>query len=131
MNHYVQSLIEACYATITPVFTEITAFAMHAFGGYDMGATTAAAAVGTALGGLFMWLLGRLCSRSFERAKPERFAHLSAWANKNGLWALLFIWLPVGFALAFAAGLFRVPLRASLSLFVIGSVFFYGSVLMF
>lgn len=130
MNLYQQIIIETFFSTLMPINSAITAYAMRSFGGYDMGAATASAVAGTVLAGLFMWLIGRLCSHSFERMKPERSAYLSAWANKNGLLALLFIWLPVGFAIAFAAGLFRIPLRTSLPLFTIGAVFYYAALLM-
>lgn len=126
MNLYQQIILESFLSTIMPVNNEIIGYAMRAFGGYDLGAATASAAVGTALAGLFMWCIGRLCSRPFQRMKPERFKHLSAWVNKNGLWLLVFVWLPIGFVIAFAAGLFRIPVRVSVPLFVIGAVGYYA-----
>ncbi len=132
---YQDVFIEALLNMIAPVFVEVTALAMRGFGGYDMLFVTALAALGGSIGALLMWSAGHVCCRmarhpSINFAPEERYEVMHERLHRYGIWLLLLVCLPVGFAMAFVAGFFNIPLRIAMPLMMLSMVGYYASVLL-
>ena len=108
-------LWESLYTAAFPVFDTITLHAMMAFGVEPM-QPAAVAAIKGATAALIMWVaIGRIFRIGQEKVKVASIGHTISRAPSAMLgWliplALLGSFLPVGFAVAFAAGFFRTSL---------------------
>jgi len=124
MDFYLQVFLEALLNTLSPFFTEVTAAAMRAFGGYELAFAAAVAALGGIAAALLLWALGRGLYYAGQHPKiafkPERYDRLYQDVHRYGVWLLLLAWLPIGFAMVIAAGLFHIPLRIAMPLLMVG-----------
>lgn len=130
--HYLQILVESAWAaSIIPGASEATFAAMKAFGGFNLELAAALSAMGSIIGQLFNWGVGKLLlklkySGSFKMSEPL-YIKTQTFFNKYFLFVLLlFSWAPLFNIFTVAAGFLAVPLRIALPLLAIGNAVFYG-----
>lgn len=127
MSLYVLLFQEVVQATLWPAFSEVYGYAMQAFGGFSMLLVTLLSVAGVCAGGLALWLAARFMAPITATGLSARYEKLRLLMNGYGKWTLLFTFSPIGFAVAIAAGLFRVPLRTALPLMAGGAAVFYSA----
>lgn len=111
-------------ATLLPFYSEVLLVGMIVKGA-DPWAVWLFATIGNTLGAGVNWWMGRYLLHFQERRwfpfKAESLHRSQRFFNKFGVWTLLFTWLPVGGdALAFIAGIMKVPAWILLALSGIG-----------
>jgi membrane protein YqaA with SNARE-associated domain len=123
---------EALRHTLLPIYSETTFMAMHLFGNQEMGAATVAATLGALLAVLLLWLLGRGFFHVAGRVgfAPGRYERLHDDMHNLLPWALLVVWLPVGFAIAFTSGFFNIRLWKVVPIALLGLGANYAKFLM-
>jgi len=135
MSLYHTILAEAFLSTLWPLKAEVTAEAMRLFGGYDMAQAAMFSTAGAMLAALLLWAAGGIIHHRLKGRKGVHGAANSA-ENKQffrsalGLVLLLVLWLPMGFAVALAAGFLRVPIWQMAGLGTAGCGLYYASMLM-
>ena len=92
--------------------------------GGDAAALVIVATLGSPLGAVVNWIMGRYLLHFQDRRwfyfKPDQVEKAQRWYGKYGFWSLLLAWLPVGGdALTFIAGIMKV--RLSVFLVLVGS----------
>ncbi len=130
MNLYFAVFIESLKSTLWPALSEVYAYAMQAFGGYNMPLAMCMSVTGVTVAGLLLWAAARFMVPAVATKRSARYERLKQIMQRHGKWLLLFTFSPAGFAIAIAAGLFHVPLRIATSLMVVGAAVFYGLVLL-
>jgi len=91
----------------------------------------AVATVGNTLGALTTWGLGVLAAKKLPLATllPEKRQKTLDFVSRNGLWTLLFTWLPiVGDALCFAGGWLKLPFWPACLLIFLGKLGRYAAI---
>ncbi len=123
-------------ALVVPERSELVFGTMQSFGGYNMMLAIILAALGSTLGFLVNYGLGRLvllCEK--HEVLPKRSHHLDDAATsfrRYGIWMLPFACIPVfGTAATIAAGLSRVQLMVFLPLLLLGRIGWYGALILF
>jgi membrane protein YqaA with SNARE-associated domain len=118
-------------ALVVPMHEELVFGTMNSFGGYNMVFAVVLASLGSMLGFLVNYGLGRLvllCEK--HEMLPKHSPHLDDAANafrKHGIWLLPFTCIPIfGTAATIAAGLSRTRLAVFLPLVLLGRVGVYS-----
>ncbi|MEQ1527735.1 MAG: YqaA family protein [Methylococcales bacterium] len=112
-------------ATIVPGGSEAVLAYLVAQAHYSVTQLVMLASVGNTLGAMTTWALGLLAAKKFPVADllPENKQKALATVKKNGLWILLFSWLPIiGDAFCFAGGWLKMPLFRACLLIWLGKV---------
>lgn len=92
--------------------------------GLDLWLLIAFATIGNVMGGMFNYLVGRMCNEGWVyrlfRIKEEKLQSTKDKVRQRGAWMGLLAWLPlVGTAISIALGILRVnALKSLLSMFV-------------
>ena len=122
-------LIEAFFHQLLPFITEITIPAMLAFGGFEMDEPFRLAVVGALLAGLLLYIFGRLAARYGARFMAKDMDEIAKRFRPIIYMLLLVVASPAGFAVAFAAGLFRAKWQFALPLMLAGICAHYAVVI--
>lgn len=135
MSLYQVIVAEAFLSTLWPLKYEVTATAMQLFGGYDMALAATCSVVGVMLAAMVLWAAGglihlRLCKHTQVKSAAERAENRQFFKSILGVLLLLLLWMPMGFAVALAAGFLRVPLWRVAGLGLMGCAAYYTSTLM-
>ena len=130
-NLYLQGFFESAHtATIIPLASEPTFFAMKAFGGFDMTGAFALAVTGATIGHCFNWWLGKMLRKLPPPGKgmlsEERYQRAKAIFHRYGIWLLFFAWAPMCNFLVVAAGFLDVRPRIALPLIIAGLAVHYA-----
>ena len=131
MDNLPQIFLEAAHrASLIPLASEATLYAMKSFGNAALEIPVAVAIAGGLFGHGFNLLLGRwlmkLPSSPKHHAVYQKLAQL---ADRYGFALLAFAPLALGNFLSLAAGMLRVPLGKALPPLVIGLCAYYGRLL--
>jgi membrane protein YqaA with SNARE-associated domain len=115
-------------ASIIPLASETTLYAMKSFGGFAMELPVAAAIVGGLCGHGFNLLIGRLLMRLPSSPKNQAiFQRLQQHFNRYGFILLVFAFAPLGNILAVAAGMLGTPFKKALPAIALGLLYFYAT----
>lgn len=122
--------LEAAHrASIIPLASEATIYAMKSFGGFAMELPVATAIFGGLCGHGFNLLLGRLLMHLPSSPKNQKiFLLLQKYFNRYGFVALALAPLALGNVLVVAAGMLATPLKKALPALLIGLFVWYGRV---
>ncbi len=128
---YPNVLFEAAHnASIIPLASEPTYFAMVGFGGYNLPLAFVLAVIGATAGQLFNWFLGRLLFKAKQANivpfKENTYQRAASTFNKYVVFALLFSWMPMFGFVTIAAGFLGTRLRIALPLLIVGIAGHYG-----
>lgn len=127
MLAYLPILIESAHAaSIIPLASEATAYAMKAFGGFNMELAFALSVIGGTLGHAFNWGVGALLAR-WKGANGEVHARAQRIFKKYLIFLLLFCWFPVMNFAVVASGFLGVRLKTALPLIALGLAGYYGA----
>lgn len=128
MNNLASIFIEAAHhASVIPLATEATIYAMKAFGEHDMQLPVIAAILGALLGHSFNWWLGKMLMRLPSSPKNERiYQRIAAHFKRYGFVVLVLAPLALGNVLVVAAGMLGCPYKKTLPALLIGLCFWYG-----
>ena len=128
MNNLINILIEAAHhASIVPLATEATIYAMKSFGEQAMTLPVLAAILGAALGHSFNWWLGKMLMRLPSAPKNEyKYKVIAEYFNRYFFVVLVLAPLSLGNVLVVAAGMLGCPLKKTLPAVLIGLCYYYG-----
>lgn len=123
---------EAFVSTLWPMKVEVTAEAMKHLGGFDMVQAAALSTAGAMVAAVVLWAAGRAMRRFMQQrgigaAIMEKAGNKDFFSEPLGLLMLVLLWLPIGFAVALAAGFLRVPLWKLAALGTLGCGSYYFS----
>ncbi len=132
---YLQVLLESAWtASIIPMSSEPTYFAMQSFGGYDMHKAFALAVFGSSCGQLFNWLIGKflfsLKNKGAFKLDERWYQRVNFLFNRYGVFTLFFCWAPLCNVLVAVSGFINTRLTIVLPLVVLGEMFNYGRILL-
>ena len=121
-------------ATVVPLVADV-ALAAAVAGGAAWPGVVAAATLGSTLGAVLFWWLGRTVERFRERrwfpASPQQLDRAQTWFQRYGLWSLLLTWIPgLGDGLTVAAGVMRVGIVPFCVLVAIGRGLRYAAIVL-
>ncbi len=120
----------AHHASLIPMASEATLYAMKSFGGFAMEIPVLTAIAGGLAGHGFNLLLGRLLMRLPSSPKNQKiFLLLQQYFNRYGFVALVLAPLALGNVLVVAAGMLGTPIKKALPAVLIGLFWYYGRVL--
>ncbi len=110
--------------SVIPFSSEAILTALYA-GGLNLWTLVLASTIGNVLGGVFNYLIGRLCNEEWVyrlfRIKQEKLAATKEKVRRYGAWTGLFSSVPVlGDAITLALGILRVDFAKSVTAMVIG-----------
>ncbi len=131
MGHYLSVFFESAWvASVVPMGSEPSFFAMLAFGSFSMLPAWIAAVSGATLGHVFNWYVGKLFLKIGEKSKKplnqQFYAKAQGYFRKYGIFLLLFSWVTLMNLVVVAAGIFKVRLKTVLTLVIIGQAAHYG-----
>lgn len=126
-----QIFLEAIHkASVIPFGSDLTFYVMKAFGGYDMAAPVILSVVGASLGHIVNWYIGRsLVFFEYKgkfRINPERYERIRAFAEKYGIFLLVFAYAPLMNLLVVASGFLKLPLKKVMPFVIVGLAVHYG-----
>lgn len=106
-------------------FSSEAIFAGLYAGGLGLRSLVIAATIGNVLGGVFNYLVGRMCNEGWVyrlfRIKEHKLASTKEKVRRRGAWMGLLAWLPlIGSAITIALGILRVNFITSLLTMTIG-----------
>jgi len=135
MSFYLPIFLESAWvASIIPMSSEPTFFAMKAFGGYDMAIPFLLAIAGATLGQSLNWLVGKMLLRLEKNKKlniSDYWYHrVAGLFNQYGIFLLLLSWVPLCNLLVVLAGFVGTKPKIVLPLIIIGQAAHYGSYLL-
>ena len=121
MNQALNIFIEAFFARLLPIFSEVTLGAVREFHAEDYLGNALVAGVGALAASVVLYRFGVWLRRFPERVSTEaqqaRVARMQAAAGGWFPWVLILAPMPIGCAIIMAAGFFRVrPLTVALAL---------------
>lgn len=129
-DFYSRVFIESAWvASILPLAAEQTLYAMKAFGGFDLDKAFVLALIGSTLGQLFNWGLGRGLLKMKERGmfnvSDYWYSRIGNLYIKYGVFTLFFCWAPLCNFLVVAAAFLGVRARIALPLMLLGIIYKY------
>lgn len=130
-SFYFSIFLESAFsASIIPLSSDPTFFAMKAFGNYNMAVPFILAVIGASTGQSFNWLVGKYM---LERKQKGGLAIDDYWYNRftvlfntYGIFLLLLSWVPLCNFLVVLAGFFGTKPKFVLPLVIIGQAMHYG-----
>ena len=129
MDLYTDILIESFLSTCWPMAMEITSYAMRAFGGYNMEFAAALSVLGSILAVMLLWFFGRLIHIGIQKTplklQDEKYQAMQVSMRKFCIWLFIVVWLPWGFMVAILGGYFKVPLKITMPLALLGLTVYY------
>lgn len=125
-SFYPDIAVEAFIAQLLPFYSQITLPALHAFGHSPLVNAIMLAVIGAFLAAALLYVAGRFASRWLVKRNEERYIELAIKLKSTLLLLFLVLGSPLGFAIAFAGGLFRVPFLLCGLLGLIGLSMHYG-----
>lgn len=131
MDSLTQIFLEAAHrASLVPLASEATIYAMKSFGSFALEVPVAAAVAGGLAGHAFNLLLGRWLMRLPSSPKHHAFFQtLARHFNRYGFVLLVFAPLALGNVLTLIAGMLGTPLKKALPAIVLGLAWHYGRLL--
>jgi membrane protein YqaA with SNARE-associated domain len=117
-------------ASVIPLASEATIYALKSFGQSPMVVPVIVAIAGALLAHGVNWFLGRLMMKlpTSPRSYPA-YQKLSAHFNRYGYLLLVFACLSLGNLLVLASGIFGTPLKKVLPPVALGLIYYYGRLL--
>ena len=120
-------LVALLSASILPLQSEAVLVGLLLSDNHPVGLLLTVASVGSVLGSLLNWYLGKYLQHFQQRrwfpVKPEQLDKASRWYLKYGKWSLLLSWVPIiGDPLTVIAGVLREPFLPFLLLVTIAKV---------
>lgn len=130
-NNLPAIFIEAAHkASLLPMASEATIYAMQAFGTTLTITHIGLAILGAMLGQLFNLALGRGLMKLPSSPKDHRgFVLLQHYFNRFGFVLLLVAPLSLGNFLVFLAGMLGTPMKKALPVIALSYIFYYGRLL--
>ena len=121
-------------ATVVPLVADAALVAAVA-GGAAWPGLVAAATLGSTIGAVLFWWLGRAIERFRERrwfpASPQQLDRAQTWFQRYGVWSLLLTWIPgLGDGLTVAAGMMRVGIVPFCVLVAVGRGLRYAAIIL-
>lgn len=132
---YLQVLIEAIHrASLVPMASEATLYAMKSFGGYNLWLAIALAIIGGTAGQIFNFALGALLKKIRKKngwnLSESLYEKAQGIFRKYLIFLLLFSWATGGNILVAIAGFLGIRLAHVAPVIVIGYIFHYASQLL-
>lgn len=122
---------EALIRQLLPFREEVTLPAMEAFCGYDLTMAALYAVAGAFVVAVVLYTMGWFAGGWMASRYTTRHAELSEKFRTIFLFLCLVVSSPVGFAIAFGAGLFRAPAYLALPMMLLGIWAHYAMAYMF
>jgi len=131
MNTLATIFLEAAHhASIVPMASEATIYAMKAFGNSEMQLPVLLAILGGLAGHGFNLFAGRRLMLLPSAPKNERaYLLIQKYFNRYGFILLVFCFLSLGNVLTIIAGLLGTPMKKALPPIAAGLIFSYGRLL--
>jgi len=118
-------------STVAPGGSEVVLILLINQGHYPVGQLLFIATFGNTLGAMTTWGLGALAAKKIPIATllPVNQQKALSIIRKNGVWTLLFTWLPVlGDALCFAGGWLKLSFWPALFMITLGKLVRYFAI---
>lgn len=127
-DHLIDIFIEAAHrASLIPLASEATVYAMKSFGNHAMEAPIVAAILGGLAGHGFNLMIGRWLMKLPNSPKHhDFFQKLQLHFNRYGFVLLLLAPLALGNILTTLAGMLGTPLKKAVPMIGLGLVVYYG-----
>jgi len=131
MQQLLQIFLEAAHhASIIPMASEATIFAMASFGNTDMAFPVAVAIIGAVIGHLFNLGIGRFLMRLPSSPKNHQvYLRIRHHFNRWGFITLALCFIPLGNVLVVGAGMLGTPMKKALPAIAAGLLYHYGQLL--
>lgn len=129
MSNYLNVFTESAWvASVIPLGSEPSFFAMAAFGTFSMFPAWVAAVAGGTLGHIFNYCVGRLIAKLSTNTKINNvwLLRLHEYFVKYGVFILLLAWVPMFNMFVVLAGAVKISPRIALPLIIAGLAFHYG-----
>lgn len=134
MSTYLNVLLESAWtASIVPISSEASLYAMDAFGSYNMPLAVGLAMAGATLGQFVNWLIGNIMMIKRPAngwSIPDAVYYKSKTLfNKYFIFLLFFSWVTGGNILVIIAGFLGARPKLVMPLVIAGYLFHYGTLL--
>ena len=131
MSQYLSVFTEAAHAaSLIPLPSEATIYAMQLWGGHHMPLAVGLAIGGGALGHCFNWGIGKMLMRlPSSPSHHPTYLKLQSVFNQYLFWLLALCFLPLMNLVVLISGMMGTPLRKVLPLVLLGLCYHYGQIL--